>query len=449
MEERYIKKILVANRGEIAIRIIRACKELDIKTVAIYSEEDRGCIHTKLADESICIGKASARESYLNIPNIISACQVLNVDAVHPGFGFLSENYKFARICEDLNIKYIGPRSNTIYEMGNKANAKIIMEENGINTIPGYHQNVSDVNEAINIAKQIGYPVLIKATYGGGGKGIRLAKNNEDLKKQFNIAKLEAKNCFDKDELYIEKFIESPKHIEFQILADEYGNVVHLGERDCSMQRNKQKVLEECPSVCLSKKLRYKIGQEAVKVAKAVGYENAGTIEFLIDKDNNYYFLEMNTRIQVEHAITEEVTGIDIVKEQIKIASRERLSFLQEDIVIKGHAIECRINVENPRENFKPCSGKIEKFIMPGGNGIRIDTSVYGECIISPYYDSMITKLIAYGKNRSEAVSRMKRALDEMIIEGVETNIHFQKWLINQKSFLDGNYSTEFLSKRW
>lgn len=447
MKKRNITKILIANRGEIAIRIIRACKEMKIKTVAIYSEEDKDSLHVKLADESICIGKASPKDSYLNIPNIIAACEVLNVDAIHPGFGFLSENYKFARICEESNIKFIGPSSDVIYKMGNKVEAKEKMKEIGVPIILGYNKNIESVDEAKSIAEKVGYPVLLKATYGGGGKGIRVATNGEELLKQFKISKLEAKNCFDRDDIFIEKYIESPKHIEFQMLADEYGNVVHLGERECSMQINKQKVLEECPSSWLSQELRDEIACQAVKIAKSIGYVNAGTVEFLLDKNCNYYFLEMNTRIQVEHAITEEVTGVDIVKEQIRIANGEKIPFLQKDISVNGHAIECRINAQNTCEKFKPSIGNIKRCIMPGGKGIRVDTNIYSGYKISPYYDSMIAKVITYASSRAEAISKMERALDEIEIDGVNTNISFLKQILSQKKFIDGDYDTRFIKE--
>ena len=448
MEGNKIRKVLIANRGEIAIRIIRACKELGIKTVAVYSEEDKHALSTTLADESICIGKASAKDSYLNIPNIISACDVTGADAIHPGVGFLSEDPKFARICKECNINFIGPHSEIISMMGDKARAKKVMKSVGIPIIPGSDGEINTVEEAIEIANYIGYPVMIKASFGGGGRGIRIVHNDQQLEKEYYISKLESKSCFESESIYIEKIIKSPKHIEFQIIADKYGNVVHLGERDCSMQRNNQKVIEESPSNYLSGDLRREIGEVAIKVAKEIGYVNVGTVEFLLDKDNNYYFMEMNTRIQVEHPISEAITGIDIVKEQIRIANGNRLSFSQEDIRLNGHAIECRINAENPSNGFKPCSGKISTLIFPGGIGIRVDSSMYSNCNISPYYDSMIAKIIAHGRDRKESLQRMRRALEELIIDGIDTNLDFQNWLLEQKEFLDGSYDTEFLSNK-
>ncbi|WP_243156352.1 acetyl-CoA carboxylase biotin carboxylase subunit [Clostridium sp. C8-1-8] len=443
-----IRKVLIANRGEIAVRIIRACKELGIKTVAAYSEEDKYSLTTDLADEAICIGRASAKESYLNIPNIISACDVTGADSIHPGVGFLSEDPNFARICEDCNITFIGPSSETISMMGDKSRAKKIMRSLNIPTIPGSDGEINSVEEALIIANKIGYPVMIKASFGGGGKGIRIANSDEELKKEYYVSRLESKACFHSESVYIEKIIRSPKHIEFQIIADKYGNVVHLGERDCSMQRNNQKVIEESPCNYISEKLRRDMGEVAIKVAKSVGYVSAGTVEFLLDEDNNYYFMEMNTRIQVEHPITEVITGIDLVKEQINVASGKRLYFTQEEVSLSGHAIECRINAEDTKNGFAPCSGKIGTLILPGGTGIRVDSCIYSDCNVSPYYDSMIAKIIAHGRDRNESIKRMVRALEELRIDNIITNKNFQSWLLEQEEFLNGSYNTEFLSNK-
>ncbi len=443
-----LKKILIANRGEIAVRIIRACREMGIYTVAVYSEADKEAIHSQLADESICIGPALSKDSYLNIKNILSACVLTGAEAIHPGFGFLSENAKFAKMCKECNIKFIGPDYESIDLMGNKAMARKIMKEAGIPVVPGYEDPIESSEKALEIASEIGYPVMIKAAAGGGGKGIRIAYTPDEFKRFYDIAKAEAKACFGDGRLYIEKFVEKPRHIEFQVLADEYGNVIHLGERECSMQRNNQKVLEEAPSTFLTDELREKMGQIAVKAAKAAKYKNAGTVEFLVDKDCNFYFCEMNTRIQVEHPITEAVTGIDLVKEQLKIASGEKLSLKQEDIVLKGHAIECRINAEDPYKNFMPCPGTITELYVPGGLGIRVDSAMYCGYKIPSYYDSMIAKLISYGKDRNEAIVRMKRALGEFGIGGVKTNIEFQYSILENTDFIEGNYDTSFLNEK-
>lgn len=443
-----LKKILIANRGEIAVRIIRACREMGIYTVAVYSEADKEAIHSQLADESICIGPALSKDSYLNIKNILSACVLTGAEAIHPGFGFLSENAKFAKMCKECNIKFIGPDYESIDLMGNKAMARKIMKEAGIPVVPGYEDPIESSEKALEIASEIGYPVMIKAAAGGGGKGIRIAYTPDEFKRFYDIAKAEAKACFGDGRLYIEKFVEKPRHIEFQILADEYGNVIHLGERECSMQRNNQKVLEEAPSTFLTDELREKMGQIAVKAAKAAKYKNAGTVEFLVDKDCNFYFCEMNTRIQVEHPITEAVTGVDLVKEQLKIASGEKLSLKQEDIVLKGHAIECRINAEDPYKNFMPCPGTITELYVPGGLGIRVDSAMYCGYKIPSYYDSMIAKLISYGKDRNEAIVRMKRALGEFGIGGVKTNIEFQYSILENTDFIEGNYDTSFLNEK-
>lgn len=444
-----IRKVLIANRGEIAVRIIRACKELGIQTVAIYSEADKDAMHTQLADEAICVGKPKSKDSYLNESNIISAAVITKCNAIHPGFGFLSENAEFASICEECNIKFIGPSSKTISIMGDKARAREIMKNADVPVIPGSNGIVKSIEEAYIEAKEIGYPVMIKAALGGGGKGIRIVHKEDELENAYFTAKSEAKVNFGDDTIYIEKFIENPRHIEFQILGDEHENIIHLGERDCTIQRRNQKVLEEAPSSILSDDLRIEMGRAAINAAKAVNYFNAGTIEFLVDKYSNFYFMEMNTRIQVEHPITEMITSIDIVKEQIKIASGECLSFSQDEVEIKGHAIECRINAENPRKGFIPSPGKIEFLNLPGGNGIRVDTAVYSGYTIPPTYDSMIAKLIAYGKSREEAINKMLRALDEFVIKGIDNNIDFQIDILNNEKFRLGDFDTSFISKEY
>lgn len=442
------KKVLIANRGEIAVRIIRACREMGISTVAVYSEVDKDALHTQLADEAVCIGPAMPKDSYLNITNILSACVLTGADAIHPGFGFLSENPKFAKMCRQCNIKFIGPDYETIEFMGNKAEARKIMKISGVPVVPGYEGEIRDENHALEIAKEIGYPIMIKASAGGGGKGIRIANNDEEFLMGFKTAKAEAKACFGDDSLYIEKFVQKPKHIEFQILADEYGNVIHLGERECSMQRKNQKVLEEAPSNVLTPELREKMGEIAKKAALAVDYKNAGTIEFLFDKDNNFYFMEMNTRIQVEHPITEMITGIDLVKQQLKIASGEKLEFTQDDIKIKGHAIECRVNAEDPDHDFRPCPGTIEELCVPGGLGVRIDSAIFCGYKIPHCYDSMIAKLVTFGDNRNEAIVKMNRALSEFAVGGVKTNINFELSILETKEFLEGDYDTSFLAEK-
>ena len=443
-----LKKVLVANRGEIAVRIIRACREMGIRTVAIYSEADEKAMHTKLADEAICIGPANSSKSYLNIKNIIEAACITHADSIHPGFGFLSENSKFAKICEESGIKFIGPSSEVIDLMGNKSNAKKLMKSAGVPVIPGSDGALKNLEEAKKIAGKIGYPIMLKASNGGGGKGIRLVQNEKELEDAYGIVKQEAKVSFGEDELYMEKFIANPRHIEIQILADECENSVYLGERDCTMQRRNQKVLEESPSAIVDNKLREKMGETALKAVKAAKYTNAGTVEFLVDKDKNFYFMEMNTRIQVEHPVTEWVTGIDIVKEQIKIASGENLNISQKDIQIKGHSIECRINAENPEKKFMPCPGEIKGLLLPGGNGVRVDTAVYNGYTIPPYYDSMIAKIIVYAENREEAIAKMKRALEECVIDGIDTNIDFLLKIINCNEFKEGNYDTSFIGEK-
>lgn len=443
-----LKKVLIANRGEIAVRIIRACRELGILTVAVYSEADKEALHTQLADEAVCIGPAAAQESYLNITNILSACVLTGADGIHPGFGFLSENPRFAKMCTECNIKFIGPDYESIELMGNKAKAREVMKEAGVPVVPGYEGIIENGNHALSIANEIGYPVMIKASAGGGGKGIRVVRCESEFKLAYDTARAEAKACFGDDTIYIEKFIEKPRHIEFQILADDYGNIIHLGERECSMQRNNQKVLEEAPSTFLTKELREEMGEIAKRATKAVNYKNAGTIEFLVDKNCGYYFMEMNTRIQVEHPITEMITGVDLVKEQLKIASKMPLDMTQDDIKISGHAIECRINAEDTKNNFRPCPGRIEELCVPGGMGVRLDSAIYCGYKIPYNYDSMIGKLITYAKTREEAIIKMKRSLGEFGIGGVVTNIDFQYWLIQQEDFLKGEYDTSFLAEK-
>ena len=442
-----MNKILIANRGEIAVRIIRACKEMNIKTVAVYSEADKDSLHTRLADEAICIGPGAVNKSYLNIKNIIQSAYITKADSIHPGFGFLSENSKFAKICEESNIKFIGPKSDIIELLGNKSNAKEMMKKAGIPVIPGSDGSAKGLKDAKLIAKQIGYPIMLKAAAGGGGKGIRIAYNEEELEKQYLIVKQEAKNAFNDDEIYIEKFIQNPRHIEIQILADEHGNVIHLGERDCSLQRNHQKIIEETPSTIVDEKLRNKMGNVAIKVAKIAGYTSCGTVEFLVDKNKNFYFMEMNTRIQVEHPITEMRTGVDIVKQQIRIASGDELKLKQKDIEFKGHSIECRINAENPKKNFMPCPGTIKGLHFPGGNGVRIDSYIYDGYNIPSNYDSMLAKIITFGTNRNEAISKMKRVLEELVIDGIQTNQDFLLEIIKNPNFIRGNFDTSFIEK--
>lgn len=442
-----MNKILIANRGEIAVRIIRACKEMNLKTVAVYSEADKDALHTKLADESVCIGPAGSKQSYLNMKNIIEAASITGADAIHPGFGFLSENANFAQICEESGIKFIGPKSSVIDLLGNKAHSKEMMKKEGVPVIPGSDGSIKTMQEALRVCDKIGYPVLLKAAAGGGGKGIRQVNSQAELEPNYNIVKQEAKSSFNDDEIYIEKFIQKPRHVEIQILADEHGNVIHLGERDCSIQRNHQKMIEETPSTIVDDKLRNKMGVAAVKAAKAAGYTSCGTVEFLVDDNRDFYFMEMNTRIQVEHPITEMRTGIDLVKEQIRIAAGEELKWKQKEIIWKGHALECRINAENPSKNFMPSPGTIQEMNLPGGNGIRIDTAIYSGYTIPPYYDSMIAKIITYGVNRNEAISKMKRALEELVIDGVETNRDFLFDIIRNPNFIRGNFDTSFIEK--
>lgn len=427
-----IRKILIANRGEIAVRIIRACREMGIETVAVYSEADKEALHTQLADEAVCIGPAASKDSYLNMESIISATMVSGADAIHPGFGFLSENEKFAELCEKCRITFIGPPSEVIRKMGNKTEARTTMVEAGVSVIPGWNESISSVEEAKTIADGLGYPVIIKAALGGGGKGMRTAFSEAELEQAFLTAKAEAKAAFGEDAVYMEHFMEHPRHVEVQILADAYGNIVHLGERDCSIQRNHQKFIEEAPCVAISPELRERMGCAAVKAARAADYVNAGTIEFLLENETDFYFMEMNTRIQVEHPVTEWVTGVDLVKEQIRIASGEKLSITQEDVCLEGHAIECRINAENPALDFRPSPGKITDLYLPGGKGIRMDTAIYSGYTVPAYYDSMIAKLIVHAENRSEALCKMKSALGEIVIEGIDTNVDYLYEVISE-----------------
>ena len=441
------KKVLIANRGEIAVRIIRACREIGIRAVAVYSTADRNSLHAQIADEAICIGPAATKDSYLNMNAIIQAALNVGADAIHPGFGFLSENAVFARRCEENGITFIGPSYKSIEMLGDKAAAKETMAAAGVPVIPGSQGAVSSLEEAKEVAAKAGYPVLVKASAGGGGRGIRRADSPEELESQMIIAQQEAKNFFGDDSVYIEKLLINPHHVEIQIIADKHGNYIHLCERDCSMQRRNQKVLEECPSPIVSPELRKKMGNAAVTAAKQSGYYNAGTIEFLVDENRDFYFMEMNTRIQVEHPITEEVTGFDLVKAQIEIAAGLPLNVSQEDITLRGHAIECRINAENPDLGFRPSPGTITALYMPGGPGIRIDGAVYQGYTITPYYDSMISKLIAHGSTRDDAINKMKWALAEFIVEGVDTNIDFQLEILRQPEFRSGNYDNGFLNR--
>ena len=438
-------KVLIANRGEIAVRIIRACRELGIRSVAVYSTADKNALHAQIADEAVCIGPAATKDSYLNMNAIIEACKISGCDAVHPGFGFLSENAEFARLCRKCDIEFIGPDPESIEMLGDKANAKETMKKAGVPVIPGSEGAVRTVEEAEAAAKEIGFPLLVKASAGGGGRGIRMVESMDQLAGQITAAQAEAKSFFGDDAVYMERFVKNPRHIEIQILADKHGNVVHLGERDCSMQRRNQKVLEESPSPVMTPELREKMGQAAVTAAKVCGYHNAGTIEFLVENGKDFYFMEMNTRIQVEHPVTEWVTGIDLVKAQIKIAAGMPLDYKQEDIAVRGHAIECRINAENPKLNFRPSPGKIQALNIPGGPGIRIDSAVYQGYTISPYYDSMIAKLIVYAPTREEAIMKMKWALSEFIVDGIDTNIDFQLALIKCDAFENGDYNNRFL----
>ncbi|MGE5360851.1 MAG: acetyl-CoA carboxylase biotin carboxylase subunit [Bacteroidales bacterium] len=440
------KKILIANRGEIALRVIYACREMGIKTVAVYSEADENSLHVRFADEDVCIGPARAGESYLNVPAIISAAEITGSDAIHPGYGFLSESGYLAEVCEACHIKFIGPSPQVIRLMGDKARAKRAMRKAGVPVIPGSDGPVENEERAQKVAKEIGYPVLIKATAGGGGRGMRVVPSPSDLGHAYRTAQRESEAAFGVRDVYLEKYLESPRHIEFQILGDHHGSVVHLGERECSIQRRHQKLLEESPSPALTDKLRRKMGSVAVEAAKAVEYTNAGTFEFLLDKDGKYYFIEANTRLQVEHGVTELVTDVDIVKEQIRIAAGERLSFKQSEIVFSGHAIECRVNAECP-DSFVPCPGIIRVFSVPGGPGIRVDSAAHTECTVSPYYDSMIAKIMAYGRDRQEAIQRMRRALDLTVIEGIKTSVPLQQRILADPDFAAGRFNTSFMER--
>lgn len=441
-----VRKLLIANRGEIAVRIIRACREMGIASVAVYSEADQESLHVQLADEAVCIGPAPSSKSYLNMERIISAALVTGADAIHPGFGFLSENAAFAECCEKCGITFVGPPSSVIRSMGNKQEARNTMIKASVPVIPGTETSVYDGETGKKLAEEIGYPVMIKAALGGGGKGMRTAFSPEEFLRAFQTAQKEAVASFGDGTMYIEHFVENPRHIEFQILADKEGNVIHLGERDCSVQRNHQKMIEESPSPAVPKALREKMGEAAVRAAKAAHYENAGTIEFLLEKNGSFYFMEMNTRIQVEHPVTECVTGLDLIKEQIKIASGERLSVTQKDIKIQGHAIECRINAENPKMGFRPSPGTISELHLPGGQGVRIDTDIYPGCTISPYYDSMLAKLIVHGKDRQEAIAKMISALGEVWIEGIDTNVDYQFEILHHPDYQSGDFNIEFLN---
>ena len=440
-------KILIANRGEIALRVIRACRELGIKTVAVYSIADADSLPVREADEAVCIGPAQAASSYLLIDRILSVAAISNADAIHPGYGFLAENAYFAEACRKHNITFIGPTPEAMRALGDKAVARDTMKKAGVPVTPGSDGLINTEADAIAMAKKLGYPVIVKATAGGGGRGMRIARNEADLIQGYHSAKTEAEKAFGDGSLYMEKFIINPRHIEFQILADNHGNVIHLGERDCSVQRRNQKLIEESPSPALSAELREKMGNAAVTAAKAAGYTNAGTIEFLLTGESDFYFMEMNTRVQVEHPVTEELTGVDIVKEQIRIAAGETLAYTQDDIKLNGHVIECRINAENPDTNFTPCPGEVKLLVPAGGIGVRVDTHVYSGYRIPPYYDSMIAKLIVKAENREQAIIRCRRALDEFIVDGVKTTIPFSKRIVTDKDFVTGNYDTGFVER--
>lgn len=440
------KKVLVANRGEIALRVIRACKELGIKTVAVHSEADANALHTRTADERVCIGPPDAALSYRNIPNVLSAAEITGADAIHPGYGFLSENAHFAEVCESIGIKFIGPTSENIALMGDKAKAREIVAKRGLPVTPGSPGELKSEQEALDAATKIGYPVIIKASAGGGGRGMRVVNKAEDLARAFQAAQAEAKSTFGHDGVYLERYFLEPRHIEVQVIADHRGHVVYLGERDCSIQRRHQKLVEETPSPAVDDKLRREIGRVAVEAVKAVHYRNVGTVEFLLDKDHNFFFMEVNTRIQVEHPITEMVTGIDLIKEQIKLANGQALSFKQQDIRINGHSLECRINAEDP-EKFTPSPGLITKYSAPGGFGVRVDSAMESNTVVVPHYDSLIAKLITHGRDRQEAVARMRRALDEFVIEGIKTTIPLHKRILNDPDFQKGHVSTTFLER--
>ncbi|PAQ16297.1 acetyl-CoA carboxylase biotin carboxylase subunit [Bacillaceae bacterium SAOS 7] len=441
-----IKKLLIANRGEIAVRIIRACKELDVETVAVYSEADKEALHVQLADEAFCIGPTASKDSYLNFTNIISVAKLTNCDAIHPGYGFLAENADFAELCRECNIIFVGPSPEAITQMGTKDVARDTMEKAGVPIVPGSDGIIPSIEEGMSIAEGIGYPVIIKATAGGGGKGIRVARDEEELVKGINMTQQEAATAFGNPGVYLEKFIEDFRHVEIQVLADTHGNVIHLGERDCTIQRRMQKLLEETPSPALDAEIREEMGNAAVKAAKAVDYTGAGTVEFIYDYNHKqFYFMEMNTRIQVEHPVTEMVTGVDLIKEQIRVASGEELTLTQQEVEFNGWSIECRINAENPEKNFMPSPGRITVYMPPGGFGVRVDSAAYPGYMIPPFYDSMIAKLITFGSTREEAIARMKRALSEFVIEGVHTTIPFHLQLLDHEKFVEGEFNTKFL----
>lgn len=439
------KKILIANRGEIALRIIRTCRDMGIKTVAVYSEADKDSLHVRFADEAVCIGPPPSRESYLSIPRIIAAAEITNADAIHPGYGFLAENAEFSEICNESEIKFIGPSPEMIRAMGDKAYAKDTMRKSDVPVVPGSDGVVTSIDDAKKIAAEFGYPVLIKASAGGGGKGMRIVRDESEMENSFTMATNEALSAFGNGDVYVEKFVENPRHIEIQVLGDQFGNVVHLGERDCTVQRRHQKLIEETPSPFITDEIREAMGAAAVKGAKSVKYEGAGTVEFIVDKNKNFYFMEMNTRVQVEHPVTEQVTGVDLIREQIAVAAGLKIKI--ENVRREGHSIECRINAENPDKNFAPSPGKITSFHMPGGIGIRVDTHAYANYFIPPYYDSMIAKLIVTADDREEAIKRMYRALDEFIIEGVHTTIPFHKKVMKHEKFIEGDYDTSFIEK--
>ena len=444
-----LKKVLIANRGEIAVRIIRACREMGIRTVAIYSEADKDTLHVSLADEAICVGPAPSNKSYLNMKAILEAACLSGADSIHPGFGFLSENSTFAKICEEMGIKFIGPDYRLIELLGNKSKAKETMKNAGVPVVPGSDGLIKSKEEAVSLAEEIKYPVMLKASAGGGGRGIRVAYNKDQLEKEYDLVKQEAKISFNDDSLYLEKFVENPRHVEIQVLADEFGNCIHLGERDCSVQRRNQKDLEETPSPILDDKTRKKMGEVAINAVKQIGYTNAGTIEFLVDKNKDFYFMEMNTRVQVEHPVTEMVTGVDIIKEQIKIASGEVLSYKQKDIVFTGHSMEVRINAEDPDRNFMPCPGTITDLHLPGGNGVRVDTAIYPGYKIPPTYDSMIAKIIVHGKNRDESIAKMRSSVAELVVDGIKTNADFILKILSDEDFKNNNYDTSFIAKKF
>ena len=444
-----LKKVLIANRGEIAVRIIRACREMGIRTVAIYSEADKDALHVRLADQAICIGPAPSSKSYLNVKAILEAACLTGADSIHPGFGFLSENANFAKICEEMGIKFIGPNYKLIELLGNKSKAKETMKKAGVPVVPGSEGLIKSKKEAVEIAEKIKYPVILKASAGGGGKGIRIAHNKEELEKAYSLVKQEAKISFNDDTIYIEKFVENPRHVEIQVLADEHGNGIHLGERDCSVQRRNQKIIEETPASIINDETRKKMGEVAVKAVKEIGYTNAGTIEFLVDKNKDFYFMEMNTRVQVEHPVTEMVTGIDIIKEQIKIASGEKLTIKQKDVKVNGHSMEARINAENPDKNFMPCPGTITGLHIPGGNGVRVDTAIYSGYTIPPTYDSMIAKVIVHGKTREESIAKLKSAVAELVVDGITTNADFILKILDNENFKKNNYDTSFIEKEF